>query len=77
MIMTNSILTAEERLTLHSLGCKDKVQTISVLKEMRMLLPVRSQLFKAIITLLYKLEKEHIDFDYELKATEKEFEMIE
>lgn len=77
MIMTNSVLTAEERLTLYSLGCKDKEKAVSVLNEMRMLLPVLSQMFKMITSLSYKLEKELIDFDYEIKASEKEFETIE
>ena len=45
MIMMNSVLTAEERYVLQSLGCKDKAQARSVLGEMKMILPVRSDLF--------------------------------
>lgn len=68
MIMMNSVLTAEERYVLQSLGCKDKAQALSVLDEMKMILPVRSDLFTQVVCLSYKLEKEKIDYAYEMSA---------
>ena len=35
MIMMNSVLTAEERYVLQSLGCKDKTQAVGFLQEGR------------------------------------------
>ena len=68
MIMMNSVLTAEERYVLQSLGCKDKAQARSVLGEMKMILPVRSDLFSQFVHLSEKLEKEKIDYAYEMSA---------
>lgn len=68
MIMMNSVLTAEERCMLQSLGCKDKAQALSVLGEMKMILPVRSDLFSQVVRLFDKLEKEKIDYAYEMSA---------
>ncbi|MBQ8826436.1 MAG: hypothetical protein IJ007_05035 [Oscillospiraceae bacterium] len=68
MIMMNSVLTAEERCMLRSLGCKDKAQALSVLGEMKMILPVRSELFTQVVCLSDKLEKEKIDYAYEMSA---------
>ncbi len=68
MIMMNSVLTAEERCMLQSLGCKDKAQALSVLREMKMILPVRSDLFSQVVRLSDKLEKEKIDYVYEVSA---------
>lgn len=68
MIMMNSILTAEERYVLQSLGCKDKAQALSVLEEMKMILPIRSELFAQVVRLSDKLEKEKIDYAYEISA---------
>ena len=68
MIMMNSVLTAEERYVLQSLGCKDKAQARSVLGEMKMILPVRSDLFSQVVHLSEKLEKEKIDYAYEMSA---------
>lgn len=68
MIMMNSVLTAEERYVLQSLGCKDKAQARSVLGEMKMILPVRSDLFAQVVRLSDKLEKEKVDYVYEMKA---------
>ena len=64
----NSVLTAEERYVLQSLGCKDKAQARSVLGEMKMILPVRSDLFAQVVRLSDKLEKEKVDYVYEMKA---------
>lgn len=72
MIITNSVLTAEERLTLHSLGCKDKEHAVRVLNEIRMILPVRSEMFKMVQFLSYKLKNEKIDFAYEMRFEETE-----
>ena len=33
-----------------------------------MLLPVRSELFRNVLTLSYKLRNEHIDYGYELRT---------
>ena len=68
MIMMNSVLTSEERCMLQSLGCKDKAQALSVLEEMKMILPVRSELFTQVVCLSDKLEKENIDYAYEMSA---------
>ena len=68
MIMMNSVLTAEERYVLQSLGCKDKAQARSVLGEMKMILPVRSDLFSQVVHHSEKLEKEKIDYAYEMSA---------
>ena len=43
MLMMNSVLTAEERMLLQALGCKDKTQTIAVLGEMKMILSLSVQ----------------------------------
>lgn len=72
MIMMNSVLTAEERYVLQSLGCKDKAQALSVLGEMKMILPVRSDLFKQVVCLSDNLEKEKIDYAYEMSAMDLE-----
>lgn len=64
--MMNSVLTSEERCMLQSLGCKDKAQALSVLEEMKMILPVRSELFTQVVCLSDKLEKEKIDYSYEI-----------
>ena len=64
----NSVLTVEERYVLQSLGCKDKAQALSVLEEMKMILPIRSDLFAQVVRLSDKLEKEKIDYAYELSA---------
>ena len=55
MIMMNSVLTAEERYVLQSLGCNDKAQSLSVLGEMKMILHVRSDLFVQVVCLSDKL----------------------
>ncbi|RGH73361.1 hypothetical protein [Ruminococcus sp. AM31-15AC] len=68
MIMMNSVLTVEERCMLQSLGCKDKTQALSVLGEMKMILPIRSELFAQVVRLSDKLEKEKIDYAYEMSA---------
>lgn len=66
MIMMNSVLTFEERCMLQSLGCKDKAQVLSALGEMKMILPIRSDLFAQVVRLSDKLEKEKIDYAYEM-----------
>lgn len=68
MIMMNSVFTVEERYVLQSLGCKDKAQALSVLGEMKMILPIRSDLFAQVVRLSDKLEKEKVDYVYEMKA---------
>lgn len=68
MIMMNSVLTVEERCMLQSLGCKDKAQALSVLGEMKMILPIRSDLFAQVVRLSDKLEKEKIDYTYEMSG---------
>ena len=58
-----SILTIEERSLLKALGCRDKVQAVSVLEDMLPLPPVRSEMFKTALALFYKLK--NLDVDYE------------
>lgn len=52
-----SILTIEERTLLKSLDCRDKAQAVSVLDDMLTLLPVRSEMFRMVLTLSHKLKK--------------------
>lgn len=70
MIMMNSVLTAEERMLLQTLGCKDKEQAISVLDEIKMTVPVRSNMFICCISLAEKLKTEKIDYAYEMTTAE-------
>ena len=44
MIIMNSVLTIEERTLLQSLGCKDKAQALNVLDELKMAVPIRSEM---------------------------------
>ena len=46
-----SVLTIEERTLLKSIDCRDKAQAVSILEEMKMLLPVRSELFLTSVSL--------------------------
>ena len=68
MIMMTSGLTSADRYVLQALGCKDKTQALSVLGEMKMILPIRSELFTQVVCLSDKLEKEKIDYAYEMSA---------
>lgn len=63
-----STLTVEERLLLKALGCKDKVQTVSVLDDMLPILPVRSEMFKTALALSYKLKNLDVDYEFEMAA---------
>ena len=51
-----STLTVEERSFLKALGCRDKVQVVSVLEDILPLLPVRSELFKMALALSYNFK---------------------
>lgn len=64
-----SVLTVEERSFLKALGCRDKVQAVSVLDDMLPLLPVRSEMFWTALALSYKLK--NLDVDYEFEMSEK------
>lgn len=68
MVMMNSVLTTEERMLMQALGCKDKAQTIAVLEEMKMTVPVRSDMFAYCIRLIKKLKSQRVDFAYEIKS---------
>lgn len=68
MFIMNSVLTLEERTLLQSLGCRDKEQAIEVLEEIKMALPVRSNIFKSVLMLIEKLNNESIDYAYEITA---------
>ena len=68
MFTMNSVLTHEERTLLQSLGCRDKAQAIEVLEEIKMVLPVRSDMFKSVVMLIEKLNNEGIDYAYEMTA---------
>lgn len=61
-----STLTVEERSFLKALGCKDKAQAVSVLEDMLPLLPVRSEMFKTVLALSYKLKNLDVDYDFEM-----------
>lgn len=61
-----STLTVEERSFLKALGCRDKVQAVSVLDDMLPLLPVRSEMFKTALALSYKLKNLDVDYDFEM-----------
>lgn len=61
-----NVLTVEERSFLKALGCRDKSQAISVLDDMLLLLPVRSELFKTALALSYKLKNLDIDYEFEM-----------
>ena len=69
-----SKLTVEERTFLQSLECRDKAQAISVLSELEQILPVRSELFRTVLALSYKLKNEHIDYAYEMKTVAEDFD---
>ena len=68
MFTMNSVLTLEERTLLQSLGCRDKEQAIEVLEEIKMALPVRSDMFRSVVILIDKLNNESIDYAYEMTA---------
>lgn len=65
-----SVLTVEERTFLKALGCRDKVQAVSVLEDILPLLPVRSEMFKTALALFYKLKNFNVDYEVEM-AEEK------
>lgn len=52
----NSVLTMEEKTLLQSLGCNDKAQALAVLEELKMDVPIRSELFQVVVALIRKLE---------------------
>ncbi len=68
MFTMNSVLTLEERTLLQSLGCRDKGQAIEVLEEMKMPIPVRSEMFANVVMLIDKLKNRSIDYNYEMTA---------
>ncbi len=68
MFTMNRVLTIEERTLLQSLGCRDKEQAIEVLEEIKMALPVRSNMFRSVVTLGDKLINESLDYTYEISA---------
>ncbi len=65
-----STLTVEERSFLKALGCRDKVQVVSVLEDILPLLPVRSELFKMALALSYKLKNLDVDYEFEMTGEE-------
>jgi hypothetical protein len=68
MFTMNSVLTLEERTLLQSLGCRDKAQAIEVLEGVKMILPIRSEIFRNVLMLIEKLKNESIDYTYEMTA---------
>ena len=68
MFRMNSVLTMEERTLLQSLGCADKEHAISVLGQMIMPIPIKSEFFATAFMLKEKLNREPIDFAFEMKA---------
>ena len=68
MFRMNSILTMEERTLLQSIRCANKEHAISVLGQMIMPIPIKSELFATVFMLKNKLESEPIDYAYEMSA---------
>lgn len=68
MFTMNRVLTIEERTLLQSIECRDKVQAIAVLEEIKMILPIRSEMFRNVLMLIEKLKNESIDYTYEMTA---------
>lgn len=73
MIILNSILTAEERALLLSLGCRNKAQAVRVLEDLKMVLPIRSEMFISVLELSNKLNG-NIDFAFEMRLAALEAE---
>lgn len=65
MFTMNRVLTIEERTLLQSIECKDKLQAIEVLEGFKMILPIRSEMFRNVLMLIEKLKNESIDYTYE------------
>ncbi|MCI1269801.1 MAG: hypothetical protein LKG21_07915 [Ruminococcus sp.] len=68
MFKMNSVLTMEERTLLQSLGCANKKHAITVLGQMIMPIPIKSEFFATAFMLKDKLEHERIDFSYEMEV---------
>ena len=66
MFTMNRVLTIEERTLLKSIECRDKLQAIEVLEGVKMILPIRSEMFKNVLMLIEKLKNESIDYTYEM-----------
>ena len=64
----NSILTVEERILLQSLGCKNRLEALTVLSDMVGRVPVSSPIFSTIAGLIIKLKDASFDFAYEMRA---------
>ena len=77
MLMMNSVLTAEERMLLQALGCKDKEQAIALLDEIKMTVPVRSDMFIYCISLAEKIKTDTVDYAYEMTAVGLDDEIYE
>ncbi|MBR5090275.1 MAG: hypothetical protein IK093_12675 [Ruminiclostridium sp.] len=64
----NSILTVEERMLLQSLGCKNRLEALTVLSDMVGRVPVSSPIFSIIAGLIIKLKDASFDFAYEMRS---------
>ena len=64
----NSILTVEERILLQSLGCKNRLEALTVLSDMVGRVPVSSPIFSTIAGLIIKLKDASFDFAYEMRV---------
>ena len=64
----NSILTVEERILLQSLGCKNRLEALTVLSDMVGRVPVSSPIFSTIAGLIIKLKDASFDFAYEMRS---------
>lgn len=64
--MMNSVLTMEERTLLQSLECESKAQALEVLEQIKLVVPVHSEMFSNAVTLSNKLRNEKIDYGYEV-----------
>ena len=64
----NSILTIEERVLLQSLGCKSRMEALTVLSDMVGRVPLSSPIFSTIARLIIKLKDASFDFAYEMRS---------
>lgn len=64
----NSILTVEERMLLQSLGCKNRLEALTVLSDMVGRVPVSSPIFSTIAGLIIRLKDASFDFAYEMRS---------
>ena len=65
-----SILTIEERTLLSSLRCRNKKEALEILNSLELIVPVKTNMFLIIVSLICKLEQNPIDFAASLQDEE-------